>query len=393
MSALSIKGDCLLGVHGKEIAALPENISPELKSSYINLFATAPQLLDYLAAEVSSAVNHIEDRSKIRGRVRDGYLYFPKWLDHAAQIVAYAQGIEPNLRGATLCLTKPTGKRAELQDRNENVVLQFSDRLNETEIDRYAKLFIAAPALLEIVEAMSNEGLAAMRKEYETGAQFDPAGAHTYRFIIPDRLKYISDLVSKARGAVPLPETSSLPSREIGQKLWTDAPVDRNTEATGSLHVKEDLRRTGFKTGVAIMVMGLIVLGLMGSTLYKHYELEKYGRYARGAVLGCIDEARHVPESAFWDGKRNFLMPIKYVDKCYRYQIEFQPVSGSKVDIVGGSNTKREEINGAVTILYMASDPKNTAMIDDLPSNGFWILGIVLCLVSLYFFRASRSPN
>jgi hypothetical protein len=149
---------------------------------------------------------------------------------------------------------------------------------------------------------------------------------------------------------------------------------------------KEELKKINFKMGVFVSLLGWLILALMGFNSYNHYELVKYGRYASGTVLGCVNEAHHVP-SRIASSSRNLLQPITYVDKCYKYQIEFQPVSGKKIDIFGGPNTKSEEANGAVTILYMADDPQHTAMIDDPPSIFFWGFGLILCLIGYPLLR------
>ena len=55
---------------------------------------------------------------------------------------------------------------------------------------------------------MADKELSEIDSEYKSNIAFDPNGADESRFIIPDRIRSLSDLVAKAKGAVPLPNNA-----------------------------------------------------------------------------------------------------------------------------------------------------------------------------------------
>jgi hypothetical protein len=206
---LSIEDNTLLDRQGKLIATVSKDLGTARLARYSHLFAAAPELLKFLENKVSATLEAFEQtkpKPTLTGyrSYASGHRYPdpPNWVEVAMQVIALAYGEETSIKDDFGLSVSATDDHA-LEDNQGEAIVLLSKHLNETELYEYLHLFLAAPPLLQIVEAMAKEGLAEIGQEYESGKEFDPLGAATSRFIVPEQLRFICDLVAQAKGAVP----------------------------------------------------------------------------------------------------------------------------------------------------------------------------------------------
>jgi hypothetical protein len=210
--SVSLRGNVFLDRDNKPIATLSDSLEPARLSTYAHLFAAAPELLEFLETQISLAMKTAEAKPGMRPSLT-GYTsftpYFPPWFDHAMQAVSLAYGEDSTISRKERGLSITESEGDALQDSNGEVVVRFSKQSSKDQLTKYVNLFLAAPILLQIVDSMASEGLAAIEREYSGGISFDPLGADVSHFIIPDDLKFICELVAKAKGAAPLTRENS----------------------------------------------------------------------------------------------------------------------------------------------------------------------------------------
>ena len=207
IDALSIEGNALLDNKGKAVATFPKNLDASRVASYAHLFSTASELLNVVEEQVSAGIEQANMQPRRRPSLT-GYTFFepriPNWVDRAIQAIALAYG-EPSNIGEEVCGLAISATDANvIEDDHGDIVVSLTGDLEEVISTQYMSLFLAAPVLLQIVEEMAKDGLEEINQEYDSGKEFDPAGADVSRVLVPDRLRLICDLAAKAKGAVPI---------------------------------------------------------------------------------------------------------------------------------------------------------------------------------------------
>jgi len=207
---LLISENRLLRKDGDLVATVPLALGPTKVFAYTHLFATAPQLLSYLEEKLSSTLKIAKEQLEPRPTLTGYRGYFgghsfpdiPSWVEEVMQVLATAYGENSTLGDEDTELSISKTEANCLEDEEGNLVVRLSEKNKES--STFRGLFLAAPGLLEKAEAMAKEGMEEIDREYESGKTFDPLGANESRFIVPDQLRYLCDLVAKARGASPL---------------------------------------------------------------------------------------------------------------------------------------------------------------------------------------------
>jgi hypothetical protein len=204
---LIISDNALLDGKQNVIATVSKSLEQDRILSYVNLFAAAPGLLDFLETKTSSVIEAIRSQPPTQPSMIELNTFqhrLPFWLDSALQAIALAYGEESSIRRQDLGLSPSISDDHALEDNESETVVRISPHLDKTISDEYLHLFLAAPAMLRIAEEMARNGMAAIEGEYEAGTRFDPEGADSSRFIVPEQLRFICDLVARAKGAIPI---------------------------------------------------------------------------------------------------------------------------------------------------------------------------------------------
>jgi hypothetical protein len=199
-SELSAVGNLIQNRKRRIVAAVSTELEPEQVTSYTHLFSAAPDLLQFLENEVRLA---LEENEKMKPKpTLTGYRGYsgssiypnlPLWVDKAVQAMGVVYDDEPSKADSSLSVS--LNDENALEDSNGNIVVRVSDELDRDTAREYVCLFLAADQLLSIVEEMSKTAF----KRHEVGQEVETR----YKYIFPDRLKLMSDLVAKAKGAVP----------------------------------------------------------------------------------------------------------------------------------------------------------------------------------------------
>jgi hypothetical protein len=200
---LSAAGNLLKDRNGKTVAIISPELESERVSGYAHLFSAAPELLDFLVNAVPLA---LEENERMRPKpTLTGYQGFshplvspglPGWVDRAVQAMAVVYDEAPPQRdpidpGLSLSLDDPNA----LEDGDGHVVVRVSADLDKATAREYVCLFLAAGEMLDIVDDMTKTAF----KRHVDGQEVETR----YKYIIPERLRSMSDLVAKAKGAVP----------------------------------------------------------------------------------------------------------------------------------------------------------------------------------------------
>ncbi len=200
-SELSAVGNLILDRKKNVVAEVSMELEPEQISAYTHLFSAAPELLHFLENEVRSALEENEKMKPNPPLTRYSHPLvcpdLPIWVDRTVQAMAvvYGESLPQNdPRSGDLCLS-PENSRA-LEDEDGNVVVRVSSELDDDRAREYVYLFLSSGELLNIVESMTTTAF----KRHEVGQEVETR----YKYMIPDRLKLMSDLIAKAKGATPL---------------------------------------------------------------------------------------------------------------------------------------------------------------------------------------------
>jgi hypothetical protein len=114
-------------------------------------------------------------------------------VDKAVQAMAVAYDDASSKPDSSLSIS-PTDDNA-LENGSSEVVVRISDALDPDTARQYICLFLASDQLLSTVDEMTRTEF----KRHQVGHELET----TYSYIVPDRLKHMSDLVARAKGAVP----------------------------------------------------------------------------------------------------------------------------------------------------------------------------------------------
>ena len=208
MYALSIINNSLVSCEGQVIAIVPGNSDAAHSSAYLHLFATAPELLKCLEAKVSSALETIT-KQLLPSPTLTGYRGYsggrafpnpPDWVEGFMNIIAFAYGEKSIIDKEELKLSISEMEANAIENEDSEIVIRLSSKLSAVEADKYIHLFCAAPVMLESVEAIAKNAMTEIDREYKSGVEFDALGADASRFIIPDELRNVCNLVARARG-------------------------------------------------------------------------------------------------------------------------------------------------------------------------------------------------
>lgn len=208
---LIVDGYSLAEPSGRTIATVSRDLPERQATKYLHLFSVAPNLLSALENMVSIKVESIE-RNQPKPTLT-GYRSFsqghtlpdiPDWLTSALKTLALAYGDESTISTKKLGLSIAKTDGRVLNTTDGHLVLQLSQMLSAQSSAEYLTLFLAAPAMLEILEGRANEWLKSVQNEHESVISFDATKADKYPSVIPDQLRLLYDLIAKAKGAVPI---------------------------------------------------------------------------------------------------------------------------------------------------------------------------------------------
>ena len=198
---LSFTGNSLWDSNRRTVAEISTNLQPECITAYGHLFSTAPELLDCLEHEVRLALE--EHQRMMPKPTLTGYRPYsnlstypslPGWVDRAVQAIAIAYDEPSMVEDADLCVAADDPNR--LEDNDGRTIVRVSKELNKDVAREYVCLFLAARELLSIVEGMTNDGFQLHNEGHNVESD--------HKYVIPDRLRRMSDLAAKAKGAIPL---------------------------------------------------------------------------------------------------------------------------------------------------------------------------------------------
>jgi hypothetical protein len=207
---LSLRDNMLLDSKGTTVTTVYKNVGVERAYDYAHLFVTAPELLNFLEVEVPSAIEaaNAQPRPHISPSLIFGYIPFedplPKWIDDAMQAISMAYGEETTFDPNDLELTIAGPEDNALENDDGEVVLHLSKELSKAQAGDYIHLFLAAPVLLQIVEGIAKEELAEIGVAYDTDKGFVSVEGTEPRGVLSNRIRFICDLVAKAKGAIPM---------------------------------------------------------------------------------------------------------------------------------------------------------------------------------------------
>src|SRR5579871_5632080 len=85
-----------------------------------------------------------------------------------------------------------------------------------------------------------------------------------------------------------------------------------------------------FMMSLILLLIGVAALGDVAITNQNHSYLVKHGIRTNGIMTGCIIGTQNVLTTP-GPSNRNVWMPVTFVNKCYKYSIEFQTKSGKTV--------------------------------------------------------------
>jgi hypothetical protein len=115
------------------------------------------------------------------------------WVDKAVQAMAVVYDDAPS--NATSALSVSLVDQNALEDSEGKIVVRVSNELSADIAREYICLFLATDQLPSVVYEMMRTAF----KRHGVGYEVETR----YNHVFPDRLKLMSDLVAKAKGAVP----------------------------------------------------------------------------------------------------------------------------------------------------------------------------------------------
>lgn len=208
---LIVDGYSLVEPSGRIIATVAKDLPKQPATKYLQLFSAAPNLLKALENLVSIKVESIE-RNKPKPTLTgfraytDGPTFptIPEWLTSALKVLAVVYGEKITIGTKQLGLSIAKRDSRALNTADGHLVLQLSQLLSAQSSAEYLRLFLAAPAMLEILEGRASEWLKSVQNEHDSVISFDATKADEYPSVIPEQLRLLYDLISKAKGAVPI---------------------------------------------------------------------------------------------------------------------------------------------------------------------------------------------
>jgi hypothetical protein len=221
---LQIEGNAIKDEHGLLLARIPTELGLNKVRSYAHIFVVAFDLLDCLQNKVNSIVENDAFKQDMTV-IGSGFMPYvgsimatrvpsiaPRWLPRAIQTIGQALGSEDARFDCPMDVidVRPLWiDDRSLKDDDGVVAAVISDQLPYDDARSYAHLFVASVDLLDILDAMSRDELAVLRRDYTDALAFNKknnvviaTSEFADQFVTPPELEQMLQLTAKAKNLV-----------------------------------------------------------------------------------------------------------------------------------------------------------------------------------------------